>query len=283
MEGEKSNSEGIRKQGAQFYADAFVNTKLAPGLRVERAKKAIVLFMNARNAASKEGSGVDWVYATKNYGVTCWKLASVHSCQELLGEHAVFFYFREGISFMLEALLNGKRLSMPSEWYVKLEGSLLQVVDDLTTYVIVHFDDWRNRCSKISAFLSLTEHSNEVTAALHIKMAQEMVKQVVKLTDAELMNDAFSVLNEMFQPINFAKQHLNRLPTLFRPANLVEQIDDIEHSQRRYLCRVASAKERQLAETLQDDLLLENEELNMDLAMIVLDHFMGSFCLIILL
>lgn len=276
MASSSKTSEAIRKEGAKYYADAFINKDLAPLIRIERAKKAIGTFMDARKAASTEGSGQDWVYATKNYGMASWKLASTKELSMRLGEDAVFFYFKEAFVFLIEALLNGKLVHLPKEWYVTSETYLLRVVDSVVEYLIDQSNDWRYRCSKISMFLPLTETSCITTAYIHMKMAREMLKYAIYCTDSDLMNDAFSALHEMHQPISFSKQYLERTKKSSWPSELVEELEDIEHSQRRYLCRVTSAKERILAEELQVELMFGDDELNMDLAMIVLDRYVAA-------
>ena len=268
-----STSASIRKEGAILYGEAFHSKELAPGLKLERAKGAIRLFMDARNAASSEGDGEAWVYATKNHGMTSSMLASTKEFTGRLGSEMVYYYFKEGLSFLTEAYVNGKRLVLATEWYAKLENMFLSVIESAVEYIIDQSEDWRFRCAKLSQLLPSAQASDSTSAHLHVKMASEMMKHTIVCSEQGDYREASSTLHEMYQPLNFARQLLQRLPEQLRPISITAELEDIEHSQRRYLCRVTSAQCRGQAETLEDELLLDNEELNMDLAMIILDLY----------
>ena len=262
-----------RKEGAKNYSDAFVETGLAPGLRLERAKTALKLFMEARKAAYTEGSGENWVYATKNYGITCCKIGSDRDFYDRLNNDSLMFYFKEGFKYLIEAQVNGMKLVLPKEWHEKVAAQLDWAVDSFTDFVIYSQVEWQWRCSMMSNLLGEIRDSNIVIARIHVKMAREMLKHAVKCSEENQVKESLSILHELYQPVAFAQQYLDRISPDTRPATILEDIRDIEHSQRRYMSRMSSTMKLHNAQTTEKALLNDYEELDMDLAMNVLDQY----------
>jgi len=85
------------------------------------------------------------------------------------------------------------------------------------------------------------------------------------------------MIGEMYRPITIVTSCLMRLSDNYSAIQLLRgDVEDMEKSKRKYLCRAESTQHLTLANDLCSTLLFENEELNMDLAYIAIDHFTAS-------
>jgi hypothetical protein len=268
-----STSVGIREKGSALFRQAFYSTEWTPAIRLERAKSALNLFTQAKFAASRDGDGKSWVYAVKNYGVTCSMIVENSEFVARLTTDMVMFYYQEGLCSLLEAKINGKTVSLPQEWQSKLQERILRTIDSLSNFIVETYTDWRMRCSKIGSFILRAQACDVTTASLHVITARQMIKQVIVSSEGDDSRVAFSILNELLQPIAFARQYIARLEISDVPLSLIEELNDIEHSQQQYMCRVASSQQLTIGQNLEMQMLNDHEDLNMDVVMLVLDHY----------
>jgi len=275
----ESKSLSLRKQGGKFYADAF-QSELEPAVRILRAEEALKLFLSARNAASHETCGLDWIYATKNLGMTSFRLADMQQFQERSTPELVYYHFGQGITYLLEALVNGKTVGLAEDWISKVDETLIDLINRVTQFSIEAFQDWRARCAKLESLIKFAKKSPIVTSFLFTQIANEMTKAAILLNaNSERYQDSLSILNGAFQPINFAHQFLERLPVMERKEFLIDKLSDIENTQRKYLIRTESTQKLEVGHLMLHGLLFDEADFNMDQTLVILDkYFEAALC-----
>lgn len=270
-------SEALRKEGNKLFADAFPcqgEAKFSPGLRISRAEEAIKLYNECRNLATQEKNGSAWLSATKNYCITSLRLASMKAYQERETKDMILFRFKDAVLYGTEALANCEKVFMGSGWKEGIEEKLFETVNSCLEYAINSSSNWRDRTTVLFQLLQKMEAYLLGSAKIYVEMANECLKAAIISDEKDYWKDSLYILQEMDQWLSFARQKFDQVTSqneLFLDLN--SRFEDIYSSWESYMCRAKSAQLRNLACDMMHELLFDEEDLNIELAWLVVDNF----------
>ena len=285
------NSLQFREAGNKCYRQAFSPSAypiLAPALRIEQARKAILLYQMARIAAATSGDQSAWLSATKNVAVANLSLASMDDFRERCeNPDHILFYFAESIEYFSEALSYGSDGGTGSDWLVDISTRIVAASEALIQYLIDEYDDsWGPRVGKVLRIIRKVDQSAQAPSAfaqsfLYLLAAQEAGKALIKADENEDWRSCLQINSEAGQYLSFTRDGFQRLTaslgydsTLLQVQKgiLEPQIEDLEGDFKFYLARAQSLQHRQQAADVTEDILFIDEVFSMDKAFFVIDE-----------
>jgi hypothetical protein len=274
-----SFSSNLRLEGNQFYCKAFElipNTLSLPELiRIEHAKSAIAKYGESRLAASKEGDSKNWLSATKNFSLTCFKLASLQGFQNRNDKVAILYYFNEALKYLIEAIVNGKRISMDQLWITDLEKKQPDIVNGILRFIINNSTDWRIRCTDLSYYLTtaVLDPTGMLEILVYLEIANEIHKSFVASNN---WKEILHLTAEMCQPLSKVHDKLLSLSLDLNSSDLFERYNELKKAKDYYHSRAKSEQALQQGIALQTHVVFETEDFNAELAWTVIDFYSSA-------
>ena len=277
-----TDCSSLRIDGNKLFAMAFpspeAKQRLAPSLRITKAEMAIQVYTSAYNLASSQRNPNEWLSSMKNKGLCCLRLAEYDEFQEAREEAHIRSIYCCAVESLSLALHHGMGVKDVS-WCDELCEKLIVAIQSSVTYIVDKSTEWQHRCNFLE---NLEKDKNSdwfsfATAVLQKSVAEEMWKVVVRADEIGDWKQCLLMLHEMYNPLIRAEQATQRCSNVLSlVSDVKENIAALQKSTRMYFSRAESTQSITIARELKDSLLFDQEELNMDMAYIVVDKYTAA-------
>eukprot|EP01041_Mallomonas_annulata_P009880 gene9880-20555_t len=276
--------ESPRQRANTLFNDAF-NTAGTPQLphlvRIERARKAISLYIEARNIASAMADQDEWLSSTKNVGWASFKLASMPQFQERFEKRDVIAMFEQSMVYLVEAHGYGLQSNIKhASWTEGVRQNSFQCAREFSQFLVNQDNEWKVRLGQlikmITAIKQVEHDKGALLCSLLYCIAVEEAKKALVYSD-EAMNwrQSLDILAEADQVVSFSKifiQKTKKMKTFMESDGIESTIDELVDDFRLYGVRSRSKQYIATALDLRNSLLFEKEDFDMDIAYLVIDQ-----------
>lgn len=172
----------LRKEATELYQKTFpkeidvINGKSfqpAPSIQVSRCKEIQRKLLEAQNKACEESNGVEWIAATKGYGITSFRLANLPHFQHKKTFSMSYIFIMKLCSFYQ---FHKKRLKMLIRQH---PTALNEAIDGASKFIINSKSSWRKRCGVLEGLLLKISSNDIATALIFTEIANELMKSAV--------------------------------------------------------------------------------------------------------
>jgi len=202
---QESASLKFRKEGNNWYTHGMAPL-IHPLIQKDRFLKATAAYDKARLAAKDNLEELR--SATKNLGLSNWRIAQATEWGERKNKTEIIFYFSESFKYLSLAYKTGQRCGKKVDdvWLTELGENIEFVLDEASRFIDQCTEDLKMYTSMHFEFFDCIPDKRFCSQAM-FAVAEKMFNQAIVYRDNNDFKDSLYWLNEARRPLEEAQQN----------------------------------------------------------------------------
>mmetsp|Transcript_26450 Transcript_26450/g.70736 ORF Transcript_26450/g.70736 Transcript_26450/m.70736 type:complete len:409 (-) Transcript_26450:135-1361(-) len=201
------------------------------------------------------------------------RLSEMVQYQERASPEEVQAQYHVSLLSLTAAFINGHKASKNRQWHEELEGHIHGAVSGLVAYVIDAHASHSKRFAVVRKTATALPQDSIGAVLAWYACANEFFKHAVRLDECGNWQGAMNCLHEMNEPLERMRLSLQSLDDAYA---LAEAMAELNKSRAALLAKAESTQHLFVAQSAQQGLLFEQEDLNMDLLWFVMDSYKAA-------